>query len=107
MNVSPKDFSIVVAGGSGEANTKTALGSSAAGVIHGLLMLIGLKAPNPAAEYDLAVYDSEDYLLYAENDLTGSSATISMEKLCNSPLRIALSNCTYDGSYSVRLYVRN
>lgn len=106
MNVHPVDFSVTVAAGAGEANTKTALGN-AAGVVHGLLMLVGVKPPNASAVYDLAIYDSAGFLLYAENDMTGETATVSMEKLCNSPLRIALSNCSSDGSYAVRLYARN
>lgn len=106
MNVSPKDLTITVASGAGEVDTKTALGH-AAGVVHGLLMLVGVKAPDASAEYDLAIYDSEGYLLYAENDMTGLTSTVSMEKLCNSSLRIVLSNCSYDGSYSARLYVKN
>lgn len=106
MNVHPVDFSVTVASGSGEANTKTALGG-AAGTIHGLLMLVGIKPPNSSAVYDLAIYDSAGYLLYAGIGMTGETATVSMEKLCNSPLRLALSNCSFDGSYAVRLYARN
>jgi hypothetical protein len=106
MNVHPTDFTITVASGSGDANTKTVLGN-AAGTIHGALMMVGIKPPNALSVFDLAIYDSAGYLLYAENDMTGESATVSMEKLCNSPLRLVLSNCSYDGSYSVRLYAKN
>ena len=106
MNAAIRDYAITVAAGAGDVNTKTADGPTAAGVVHGLMTLIGIKAPSPTAEYDLQIYDSADHLLYAENDLIGSTA-ISLEKLCNSPLRIALSGASADGSYTARLYVRN
>ena len=106
MNAAIRDYAITVSAGSGEVNTKTADGATAAGVIHGLMTLIGVKAPTALAEYDLQIYDSADHLLYAENDLIGNT-TISLEKLCNSPLRIALSGASVDGSYTARLYVRN
>ena len=105
MNVGPYDYVIPVdfKFGSGEINTKTETGE----IIHGMLMLIGIKAPNAAASYDLAIYDSADYLLYAETGLSGDLTSISLEKLCNSPLRIVILNATYDGNYPIRLYVRN
>jgi hypothetical protein len=108
MNACARDYSITVASGTGEVNTKVADGATAHGVIHGLMTMVGVKAPaaTPSAEYDLQVYDAAGYLLYAENDLIGDT-TISLEKLCNSALRIVLSGASVDGSYAIRLYVRN
>jgi len=102
MNVSPKDYTITVVSTTGQVETKDLPGGS----VHGLLMFLGFKAPTAQAIYDVQVYDAADYLLYAENDLVGNTS-ISLEKLCNSSLRVVISGATVDGSYSLRLYTRN
>ena len=102
MNVNPQDYIITVAAGTGSIETKSYPG----GAVHGLMMMAAFKAPTAAAEYDIQIYDALDYLLYAENDLVGTTS-ISLEKLCNSSLRIVISGATVDGSYNTRLYLRN
>lgn len=99
MNVCKRDDTIVVASGAGEVTTSIPL--------HGLITMIGVLPPAPAAavDYDIQILDEAGYLLYAENDLVGNT-TISLEKLCNSRITVKISGASSDGSFSVRLYAR-
>lgn len=99
MNVVIRDLAFTVAGGAGEVTTLVG------GPLHGLMTMVGVKAPNAAAPYDIQIYDAAGYLLYAENDLIGD-VTISLEKICNSHITLKLLNASVPGSYSARLYAR-
>ena len=100
MNVYKRDLTVTVASNTGEVYTSAYPG----GPVHGLMTMVGVQPPAAESTYDLAIYDEAGFILYGEENLTGDT-TISLEKLCNSALRVVLSNAS-DGSYAVRLYVR-
>jgi len=100
MNVYKRDITVVVTDSVGEALTSEYPG----GPVHGLMTMMSVVSPTADSAYDVAMYDDGGHLLHGETDLTGSTS-IAMEKLCNSALRVSLSNAS-DGSYKIRLYVR-
>ena len=100
MNISTKDISITVSGGTGEATTTSVSG----GAIYGTLAYVGIKSPSEAAIYDIAIYDIDDYKVYSETSITGTSFLL-MESPINTQLRVVITSDT-DGAYSIRLKAR-
>lgn len=93
MNIGLKDLSITTVAGTGEATTVAD--------IYGLLVYIGIDAPN-GATYIVKVYDLAGYLLYTETTVSGDGY-INMNTPVNSTVRVVISSASVDGTYGIRL----
>lgn len=62
-----------------------------------------VKAP-AGATYNLAMYDKDDFLLYATAGLVGNSAIV-VGRLCKQAVLVEISGSTVNGLFSLRFYI--
>jgi len=93
LYVGKKDIIITVVAGSG-TGTFDALGE----ITH-----IAILAVSAIAVYDVSIFDSDSFLIYASTGLTGNTAATT-EKICRGINTFNVTNATVDGIYLIRLY---
>lgn len=98
MNISETNFTVDVASSIGTTEVNL--------FIAGLVALLCIKAPNANTLYDIAVYDMQDFLIYAEQGLKGDASVVT-ERLCKSKVKVKVLNSTVDGSFTFRGYMQS
>ena len=83
------------------------LSGSGSGLINqgGLVFAIGVIPPN-GAQYDISGFDSDGFLLYFGDDVTGR-INLAIRALIYGPHTIQISEASVDGVYKVKLWYEN